>query len=108
MTTPTSQNHQRRRSIFSSDHMEGGCSLADRSLLSVDNIKDFADQVPLKDIHELLDRVIIHNMNIAYEGMAGNYGLGIGKIIKGIYPDGVAVRMKAYRSSRIRGEDGRL
>ena len=56
--------------IFSSDHKEGGCSLADRSLLSVDNIKDFADQVPLKDIHELLDRVIIHNMNIAYEAYA--------------------------------------
>ena len=55
-----------------------------QSALSVDNIKDFADQVPLKDIHELLDRVIIHNMNIAYEGMAGNYGLGIGKIIRNL------------------------
>ena len=91
--------------LFSSDHMEGGCSLADRSLLSVDNIKDFADQVPLKDIHELLDRVIIHNMNIAYEGMAGNYGLGIGKIIKESYPDGVAVRMKAYAAA---GSEARM
>lgn len=91
--------------IFSSDHKEGGCSLADRSLLSVDNIKDFADQVPLKDIHELLDRVIIHNMNIAYEGMAGSYGLGIGKIIKESYPDGVAVRMKAYAAA---GSEARM
>ena len=38
-------------------------------------------------------------MDIAYEGMAGDYGLGIGRIIRGCYEDSVVTRMKAYAAA---------
>lgn len=85
--------------VYENDGYEMKTDYADRSLLSVEGIKNFADQVTLKEIREAMDRLIINNMNIAYEGMAGNYGLGIGRIIKESYPDGVSVRMKSYAAA---------
>ena len=54
----------------------------DRSCLNIELIKKFADEVALKEIRATLDRQIQCNMDIAYEGMAGNYGVGIGRIIR--------------------------
>ena len=72
---------------------------ADRSGLSIDNIKEFADTVDLSLIKDLLDREIRCNMDIAYEGMAGDYGLGIGRVIKSSYPESTLTRMKAYAAA---------
>ncbi len=47
----------------------------------------------------LLDRQIRYNMDIAYEGMSGNYGLGIGRILRDQYPDSVITRMRAYAAA---------
>lgn len=58
--------------------MEGGCSLADPQSAPW-TTSDF-EPGTLGISTKLLDRVIIHNMNIAYEGMA-EARLGIGKII---------------------------
>ena len=74
-------------------------SAADRSTLSVESIKDFADTVDLGKVKYLLDRQIRYNMDIAYEGMSGNYGLGIGRILRDTYPDGVVTRMRAYAAA---------
>ncbi len=71
----------------------------DRSGLSVDGIKEFADTVPLERIKPMLDRQIRCNMDIAYEGMSGNYGVGIGRTIRASYPDCVVTRMRAYASA---------
>ena len=38
-------------------------------------------------------------MDIAYEGISGNYGLGIGRVIRSTYADGVVTRMKAYAAA---------
>ena len=35
-------------------------------------------------------------MDIAYEGMSGNYGLGLGRVIRETYAESVVTRMKAY------------
>ena len=72
---------------------------ADRSQLNIDSIKEFADQVPLEDIRPIFDRQIRCNMDIAYEGMAGNYGLSIGRVIRSSYAESPLTRMKAYAAA---------
>lgn len=72
---------------------------ADRSGLSLENIKEFADTVELSRIRHLLDRQIRCNMDIAYEGMSGSYGLGIGRVIREAYPESVVTRMRAYAAA---------
>ncbi len=74
-------------------------STADRSSLRVDEIKEFADTVPLERIRPMLERQIRCNMDIAYEGMSGNYGVGIGRIIRASYAEGVVTRMRAYAAA---------
>ena len=39
------------------------------------------------------------NMDIAYEGMARDYRLGIGRVIKEYYPENVVTRMKYYTAA---------
>lgn len=75
-----------------------GC-VADRSELSIEAIKTFADEVQVSKIRHLFDRQIQYNMDIAYEGMSGNYGLGIGRMIRETYAESVVTRMKAYTSA---------
>lgn len=69
---------------------------ADRSQLSIENIKQFADEVELSKVRHFFDRQIQYNMDIAYEGMSGNYGLGLGRVIRETYAESVVTRMKAY------------
>ncbi len=74
-------------------------ALADQKALSLEMIKQFADEVPLELVSPLIERQIRCNMDIAYEGISGNYGLGIGHIIRKSYADGVVTRMKAYAAA---------
>ena len=80
---------------------DGGFSAAhaDRSQLTIDRIRQFADEVPVSAIRPMLDAQIRCNMDIAYEGMAGNYGLGIGRVIRACYPESPLTRMKAYAAA---------
>ncbi|MBQ9409339.1 MAG: serine dehydratase subunit alpha family protein [Clostridia bacterium] len=72
---------------------------ADRSALNLEAIKDFADNVPLEKVEELFEQVIRMNMDIAYEGMSGSYGLGIGRVLREAYPESCLTRMKAYTAA---------
>ena len=72
---------------------------ADRSRLNIESIKEFTDTVAIDKIKKLFDRQIRYNMNIAYEGISGDYGLGIGRMIRASYADGVVTRMKAYAAA---------
>ncbi len=73
--------------------------VTDRSKLSIEAIRQFADEVDLELIRKLCERQIRYNMDIAYEGISGNYGLGIGRVIRESYADGVITRMKAYAAA---------
>lgn len=78
---------------------------ADRSLLTVENIVRYADEVPLEDVSDILDRQIAYNTAIAQEGLRGDYGASIGKIllkIGGQAPDNLA---KAWAAA---GSDARM
>lgn len=70
--------------------------LADRSGLNIENIKEFADEVQIGRLRHLFERQIQYNMDIAYEGMSGSYGLGLGRVIRETYAESVVTRMKAY------------
>ena len=85
--------------IFRADGGQEAGQRADRSQLTIDSIKEFADQVPLEDIKPIFDRQIRCNMDIAYEGMAGNYGLSIGRVIRSSYAESPLTRMKAYAAA---------
>lgn len=77
---------------------EKGCS-TDRSRLTLEAIKAFADEVELASVRDVYERQIRYNMDIAYEGISGDYGIGIGRVIRGSYADGVVTRMKAFAAA---------
>ncbi len=85
--------------LFRSDDVMEDGQMADRSALSVEAIKEFVDTVDISLVRSLLDRQIQCNMDIAYEGMSGDYGLGIGRVIRDAYPESVVTRMRAYASA---------
>ncbi len=59
--------------------------MADRSLLNMKDIFDFAECVELSDVEEILDRQISYNMAISQEGMQGDYGANVGRVLNETY-----------------------
>ncbi len=72
---------------------------ADRTLLNLEDIREFADTVKLEDVKPLLESQIRCNMEIAREGMTGKYGLGIGRIIRESYSDDMLTRMRSLTAA---------
>ena len=56
-------------------------ALTDRSILSIQEIVDFADSVDVDDLRPLLDPQIQYNMAIAEEGLLHAYGANVGKVL---------------------------
>ena len=78
---------------------------ADRTLLSVEKIIDFADSVELADVEDVLNRQIAYNMAIAEEGMLGKWGAEIGKVMVNTYGRNVKFLAQAYAAA---GSDARM
>ena len=78
--------------------------LPDYSLLTVEDIYDFATTCDLDDVRELLDRQIELNTAIAEEGLRSNYGANIGKVLLKTGND-LKTRAKAYAAA---GSDARM
>lgn len=94
-------------SIYRNEENEIGKSLkkADRSLLNVKDIVEFAETVDLSRIKPYIERQIEMNMAIAIEGLTNDYGATIGKIL---FQDGSAPlkeKLKAYAAA---GSDARM
>lgn len=79
--------------------------LADRQLLNVRDILEFAETVDLEEVRPLLERQIFYNMAIAKEGLRGNYGANIGKVLLNTWGDDIKVKAKAYAAA---GSDARM
>ncbi len=96
-------------------HVEGACGCdavsgptavaADRSLLNVEDIVTFADEVDLDLVRPLLMRQVQLNMAIAEEGLTGDWGARIGKLLMGDGTGDVVRRAQAYAAA---GSDARM
>lgn len=77
----------------------------DTSVLSVEGIIEFANQVNLDDVRKVLQRQIDCNWAIAEEGMKSAWGAQIGNTLLQAYGDSVHNRAKAYAAA---GSDARM
>ena len=78
---------------------------ANRDVLSMENIWEFVRCADIEDVKETLDKQIECNMEIAREGIRGNYGANIGSILLKMEGDSVQVRAKAMAAA---GSDARM
>ena len=67
-------------------------ALADRSVLNVADIYEFANKVDLSDLNEMLAKQVKYNLNIAKEGLVNQYGVNVGQMILECYGDDVKSR----------------
>ena len=72
---------------------------ADRAMLNLEDIKEFADTVNIEDVREMLENQIHSNMQIAHEGMTGKYGLGIGRVIRETYSNDILTKMRSLTAA---------
>jgi len=86
------------------EEQDGGIK-TDRSLLTVENIVAFVETANLDDVRECLMRQISCNMAIAEEGLKGEYGACIGKVI---YKDGNCTTADKARAYAAAGSDARM
>ncbi|MCB6610321.1 L-serine ammonia-lyase, iron-sulfur-dependent, subunit alpha [[Clostridium] symbiosum] len=77
----------------------------DYSLLTIEKIYDFADTADLQDVKAVLDRQIEYNTAIAEEGLRGDYGANIGRVLMEEYGDRIENRAKAMAAA---GSDARM
>ena len=80
-------------------------SRAARSLLNMKDIWDFAETADLQDVADLLERQIRYNNAIAEEGLLGDYGANIGRVLLSTYGNDVSIRAKAKAAA---GSDARM
>lgn len=78
---------------------------ADRSLLNMEDIWDFANTVDTGDVKALLERQIQYNSAIAEEGLLGDYGANVGSVLLSAYGNDVRIRAKAKAAA---GSDARM
>lgn len=77
----------------------------DRTLLSMESIYDFVESLDVNDVREVLDRQIAYNTAISEEGLRGDYGANIGKVLLKMDGENVYTRAKAKAAA---GSDARM
>ena len=91
--------------ILDNPYQSAVTATVDKSLLTVKDILDFADQVRMEDIQPTIDRQIKMNSAIAQEGLDNNYGAQIGKTLMHVWGKGVTTRACARAAA---GSDARM
>ena len=86
--------------------VEDSLGFTDRGFMNVQEIIAFADTARIEDVKDILDLQIECNVNISEEGLAGDYGANIGKVLLKTYgTDDVKIRAKAKAAA---GSDARM
>lgn len=93
------------RELFRSGGKDNACCVADRSLLTVEKIVEFADTAELEEIRESLERQIAFNSAISEEGLRGDWGANVGRIILKTFGECPEARLKAVAAA---GSDARM
>ena len=79
--------------------------LTDKSCLSIEKIVEFADCLDVEDVRDYVGRQIECNMDIAGEGIRGNWGANVGSVILHHHEGSVAKKACAYAAA---GSDARM
>ena len=74
-------------------------NLTDHSVLNVSDIYDFANQIELEEVKEIIEEQIKCNMLIANVGLKENFGANIGKTLLKAYPNDISMKAKAYAAA---------
>ena len=83
---------------------EKNTDLVDRSILTVEEIYSFINEIDINEIKDIFDEQIACNMAIAKEGLSNNYGANIGKTILS-FDNSKEAKAKAYAAA---GSDARM
>ena len=73
--------------------------------LTIEGIVDFAETVEPEDVRDTLERQIACNTAISAEGLRGDYGANVGRVLLATYGDDVKVRASAADAA---GSDARM
>ena len=84
---------------------DGEECLTERGSLSVERIIDFADNVKIEDVSEILERQIAYNMAIAEEGLKNSYGANVGKTLLSRNGSDLGYKLRAWAAA---GSDARM
>lgn len=74
-------------------------NLQDKSVLNVEDIIEFANTVDLQRIRPLLENQIKYNSAIAEEGLKGEWGANIGKVLLADFGGDIKTEAKAYAAA---------
>ena len=77
----------------------------DKKSITIRSILDFANEVKIEDVKDLLDRQIEYNTNISNEGLKNDWGAKIGKTIIKTFGDNINSRLMAKAAA---GSDARM
>ncbi len=77
----------------------------DKKSITIRSILDFANEVKIEDVKDLLDRQIECNTNISNEGLKNDWGAKIGKTIIKTFGDNINSRLMAKAAA---GSDARM
>lgn len=80
-------------------------NMADKSLLSIEGIIDFADTCDVADVKETIGRQIAYNTAIAEEGLKNSWGANVGSTLLKYCGTDVHTRAKAMAAA---GSDARM
>lgn len=86
-------------------YADGEFEKPNREHLSIERIVEYADEVDISEVEPIISRQIEYNTAIAYEGLRGEWGAGIGKVLLDAYENSVANRAKAMAAA---GSDARM
>lgn len=75
---------------------EAAAGVGSRDWMTVPGIWEYVEALDVADVRDILSRQIRCNLAIAEEGLRGDWGAGIGKVVLAAGRDGVRTRAKAW------------
>lgn len=91
--------------IFEKEIAPDENGLTDHSVLNIENIIEYADNVDITEVTPLLQRQIDYNMAIAQEGLSNSYGANIGSTLLAQNSTDIHQKMRAFAAA---GSDARM
>ena len=91
--------------LLSKESSSGSGSGTDRSILNIRDIIDFAENVDIADVQDMLDKQVEYNYAISEEGLKNDYGASVGKTLISTRGDDIRVKARAQAAA---GSDARM